>query len=187
MNKLFIAFTLAFFLCNILTSVYVGNNMATTKVSTYATSVSTSIEVDSTDGFPDFGTLYIGNEKVRYLDKDSNTFLFCTRGYDGTNAEYHDTSSYIYTESSSVINAAAGFNIATTGSTSGDFNIVTFMWNLPTKTLPALVQWNHPFLEDNIMQYVRIVMIVLSVGFIISVISLVLSVLGGVMQSVFLR
>lgn len=187
MNKLFITFTLAFFLCSILSSIYIGNNFSTTKINAYTSAVTTSIEVESTNGFPDYGTLYIGNEKIRYLSKDNDTFLFCTRGYDETEASYHDSSSCVYTESSSVMNAAVGFNIATTGTTSGDFNVITFLWNLPTKTLPALVTWNHPFLEDNIMQYFRILMIVLSTGFIISVIALVLSVLGGVMQSVFLR
>lgn len=187
MNKLFISFTLAFFLCSILTSIYIGGSMASTKADNAITSTDTTISAKSTNGFNEFGVLYIGNEQIKYLDKDEDSFNSCTRGYNGTVATYHNSSSYIYTESSSVFNAAAGFNVATTGTTSGDFNIVTFMWNLPTKTLPALVNWDLPFLEDNVAQYLQIVMILISTGFVISVIALILSVLGGVMQSVFLR
>ena len=46
----------------------------------------TSIPVDSTEGFPATGTIKIGNEKISYTGLDATTFTGITRGVDGTTA-----------------------------------------------------------------------------------------------------
>ncbi len=50
-----------------------------------------TIEVESTDGFPDsYGLLLIDNEIITYESKTSTTFTNCTRGFIGTKS-YHST------------------------------------------------------------------------------------------------
>ncbi|QBP06141.1 hypothetical protein [Synechococcus phage S-B68] len=40
-----------------------------------------TVTVNSTDGFPDAGIFYVGNEGIKYTSKTFNQFLGCTRGY----------------------------------------------------------------------------------------------------------
>lgn len=54
-----------------------------TFVTTEVSIDSTTVVVDSTNGFPDTGVLFIENEGILYTSKTDTTFLGCTRGYIG--------------------------------------------------------------------------------------------------------
>lgn len=45
--------------------------------------VTTTVNVDSTNGFPDSGVIFIDNEGIFYTDKTETNFLNCTRGFLG--------------------------------------------------------------------------------------------------------
>ena len=61
-----------------------------TKLTQAAQPTDTTLYVVSTEGFPDSGVLLIGNEKISYSGKTSNSFTGCTRGYGDTTAQYHE-------------------------------------------------------------------------------------------------
>ena len=59
----------------------------TTSTDTTAfTNSQTTVTVSSTDGFPDTGTLLVGNERITYTGKTDTTFTGLTRGSDNTTA-----------------------------------------------------------------------------------------------------
>lgn len=51
--------------------------------------VDTEVTVDSTETFPNYGTLLMGTEKCTYLIKDATKFTLLSRGAEGTTATTH--------------------------------------------------------------------------------------------------
>lgn len=56
----------------------------------------TSIEVNSTAGFPDTGILLINTEWVQYFARSHTEFLGCNRGYSTSDPNSHTSGTYVY-------------------------------------------------------------------------------------------
>lgn len=109
-----------------------------------------SIDVDSTEGFLAADYIIIGSEEILYANKDSDTFLNCTRGYNGTTAADHADGATAYTADASAINAAMGFNINASRDNYGWASIVTVPIDFFVKTVPNIVTLNASFLTGEL-------------------------------------
>jgi hypothetical protein len=56
----------------------------------------TTITVDSTDGFPDTGTIKIADEEIFYTGKTATSFTGAVRGFNGTTAASHPDNSLVF-------------------------------------------------------------------------------------------
>lgn len=83
------------------TLIQAADNAITTLSSQIDASV-TTIPVVATASFPSNGIFSIENELISYTGKTSTTFTGCTRGFDGTTAVTHASSSLVEQEISSI-------------------------------------------------------------------------------------
>jgi hypothetical protein len=185
MNKLTIAFALAFFLCTLLAAIAEGaGSMNTTKLTSSVTDVATTFNVASTEGWLDSDTFTIDNETVKYNGKTSTTFINCTRGYDDSTASSHAIYTKCYSADSGILNSALGFNVASTGSTVGALSIPIFAYKFCTTSVPHMVMWDFNWLKEGSMQYIRAFFMIISIGFVLTMSWTIMSALGGVAQSI---
>lgn len=127
---------------------FVTGEVATT--ATYLTADITATEVATisvagTDGFPDAGTIMIGDERISYPQKTATTFVDAdifgavynpiVRGDDGTSAVAHSEGAIVRTIESGVINATLDYKIARLFDDAGSLGFVT----LPVKLLDVLL------------------------------------------------
>lgn len=165
-----------------------GGGMVTTRLTASANPTDVTLSVSNTQGFLKSDYVTIGNEKIRYTNKTDTSLTGCTRGYDETTAASHSRGSKVYSPDSSVLNSALGFNIASTGSSVGAIGIPVLFMQFATVTLPRLISWDFSWLKTSDgMQYLRIILQAISVGFIVYIAYLVASMLGGIMQGIFTR
>ena len=191
MNKLIAAFML-FYLVNVILDAVMasGGGMATTHLTAGITDSATTVNVLSTSGFLSSDVITIGDEKIRYTGRTGTTFTVPAggRGYDGTDARAHASGSKAYSTSTSTINSALGFNVASTGATVGTVDMMVAVQSFFFTTLPKLITWDFMHFRINEwLQMLRYVFIAISVGFIIYMIFQLINSLGGVMQSIFVR
>lgn len=190
MNKLIIAFCVMAFFFALIEGMASGN---TSYASTQLTGAIAEDDADftmnvrSTSGFEDAGYIDIGSETLEYNGKTDTTFTHCEHSAFATDASSHAAGSYIYSQDTGVLNAALGFTVIGTGSTASNLNIMTFGWNFVTKTVPKLVSFDYSFMESGPMQYVRYFFLCISAGFVFICTYMILSALGGVAQSIFVR
>jgi len=185
MNKLTISFALAFFLCVLLSSIAEGaGSMNITKLTVSITSVSTTINVASTEGWLDSDTFTVDNETIKYNGKTSTAFVNCTRGYDDSTADSHAVNSKCYSSDAGVLNSALGFNIASTGSTVGALSIPIFAYKFCTTSVPHMVMWDFGWMKEGGFQYIRAFFMIISIGFVLTMSWTIMSALGGVAQSI---
>lgn len=71
------------------TSLYVAVNGVSTKLSGDLDPVTTTVNVNATNGFPATGAITIKGEAIAYAAKTSTSFTGCTRGYDSTAKANH--------------------------------------------------------------------------------------------------
>lgn len=83
------------------TLIQAADNAITTLSAQIDSSV-TTIPVVATASFPSNGIFSIENELISYTGKTSTTFTGCTRGFDGTTAATHASSSLVEQEISSI-------------------------------------------------------------------------------------
>ena len=188
MNKLFVSFMLAFLLAAILSGIMEGGGgIKATSLTVNETAVDATLNVTSTEGFLTADVLYIGSKKISYTGTTAVTFTGCTRGFDGTDAAAHPSGSKVYTDESNAINAALGFNIASTGTTVGAIDMVVMTTNLFTVTLPKLITWDFSWLRTPGMEIPRYVLLAISTGLVLTFALMVASAFGGLMRAIFVR
>jgi hypothetical protein len=188
MNKLLVAFMLAFFLSTLLSAIADGgSSAAATRLVTAVDDDDVTFTVRSTQGFRETGWFEIDDEKVGYNGITATTFANCTRAYEDTTAKAHLTGSIIYSPETGVINAALGFTVVNTGATAGTINMMLFPVKFITTTVPKLITWDFQYLKEGDAQYLRYALWCISAGFVFSMTYLILSAIGGVAQSIFLR
>lgn len=188
MNKLVTSFMLAFFFCTILSGIADGgSSAAATRLTADITSSSTTIYVRDTSGFKDTGWVELDDEEIGYNGITATSFINCTRSYNDTIANPHDSGAIVYSPEIGAINAALGFTVVDTGATAGTINMMMFPFKFVTKTIPKLVTWDFNYLKDGDAQYFRYFLFCVSAGFIFSMSYLILAALGGVAQRIFIR
>lgn len=188
MSKIIAAFMVAFLLCAILAGIAEGGGgIYTTSLTTAVTDAATTLNVANTDGFLSSDVVTMGTEEIKYTAKTSTSFLNCTRGYNSTTAKQHVVNSKVYSSEASIINAALGFNVMSTGATAGQVNVIAIGFSFITKSVPRLVIWDFNFLKEPGMEYIRWLLIAISVGFVISLAVTLVSALGGLLQGAWLR
>lgn len=188
MNKLVVAFMLAFFFGTLLSAVADGgSSAAATRLTQTINSTTTTVTVRSTEGFPEASWIEVDDEKIAYNGITATTFTNCTRAYSDTTADSHTIGTQVYSPETGVINAALGFTVVSTGATAGTINMMTFPVKFITKTIPKLVTWDFSYLKEGDAQYIRYALWCISGGFIFSMTYLILAALGGVAQRIFVR
>jgi len=191
MNVLIVSFML-FNLVNALISSIVegGGGMAVTRLTADLSASATTIHVASTSGFLRSDYIIIGNEKIRYSSKTATTFIVATngRGWDDTEAVAHAANSKVYSPPASVLNAALGYNVASTGASVGEIDIPLTLASFFTKTLPKLITWDFAQFKLNAaMRWARYVLMTISVGFLIYIAIQFVMAFGGVLQRIWVR
>jgi len=189
MNKLIVAFVLAFFLCTLVEVVYQGGtSLGSTVVVTAIDEDDTAVTVKSTQGFSPAGLIEIGQETISYNGTTATTFTNLGRGYGDSDADSHAVGAQVYTPSTSSVNAALGFSVISSGSSLGITDIMMFPIKFATKTAPKVVSWNYDFLKDNdVGQLIRYGMWCLSAGFLFIVAYYIMAALGGLLQNLLTR
>jgi len=156
------------------------SSMLTTRLADDITSTETnSIEVVSTTGFPDAGFLVIGDEVIRYPDKDGTHFLDTTfndivRGAEDTTAAAHSVRDGVRTKESYLMNASIDYKIATIADSAGALGFIA----MPTRLFDLVFTFFKlplDFLGTDLAILTYIWMVV-AVGM---VVGLVISLVGG--------
>ena len=188
MSKLIAFFMLLFFVATILSAAMEGSGgVNSTRLTADVTTVATTFNVASTDGFLKAGYLTIGNEKVRYSNKTATTFTGITRNWADTSAASHSRNSKVYNNEAQVINSILGFDVASTGSTVGSVSLPLAVKNFVFITVPRLVTWDFSWLRSDGMVWVRMPLAIITGAFAIYLGWQMASALGGVLQSIFVR
>jgi len=167
-----------------------GGGVRSTQLTVAIDEDDTTLQVSSTEGFLESDWVVIGDEKIRYTSKDDDSFSVPAvdgRGYDETSAVSHGVGSMVQTGEMNVINAALGFNTATAGTTAGTMEIIMVVTRFFTVTLPHLITWDFGWLKEGNMQWLRIGLLAISAGFLITMALTIVSALGGVAQAIFRR
>jgi len=183
MNKLFLSFLILAFLFSIIDGIWQSGGIASTHLVNDITSIDTSIEVNSTDGFLDYGIIYIGDETIKYKSKDSDTFLKCERGYANTIASSYESGRSIQTESLAIVDSAIGFEVNSTNSSNGDINFITFGATLCTETIPRVVQWEYGWLDVAPFYYIKYLLYLFSGAFLFVLAYYMMTALSGIAGS----
>lgn len=182
-----------FFLVNVILGAIMiggGGGVVTTHLTADLTAAGAVVNVSNTQGFLKSDYLTIGEEKIRYANTTANTFTVATggRGYDGTEATTHSAGDKVYSPQTSVLNSALGFNIASTGTTVGAVDLMVATSSFFFTTMPKLITWDFAhFRFSEWGQLLRYVFLAISTGFMIYILFNLLSALGGVAQSIFVR
>ena len=178
-----------FLIGSILSGVMDGaGGINTTRLTASIDADDVTLNVADTSGFLKYDYVQIGNEKIQYTSKADTTFTGCTRGYDDTDAVSHSLGDKVYSADSEILNSALGFNVASTGAAVGAIDIPMVGWNFISKTIPRLITWDFNFLKTSQwLQYLRMILQVLSIGFVIYMCYMIAQTLGGILQGIFLR
>lgn len=88
------------------------------------TASGTTVNVSSTEGFPDSGIIVVGAERIAYSSKSATAFEGSlarpmVRGAEGTTATAHATGSQVATVPGAMLNSSAAYNIAVLSDPSG--------------------------------------------------------------------
>lgn len=187
-HRLIVAFALAFFFTSLCTAAYEGESLLMTTELTQAIDADDLIiNVDSTEGFPLQGTLFIGREEVRYDNLNATQFQLTDRGVSDSTATTHDIGGHVYAEDSATLNRMLGFNVSELSSNTGWLYMPMFLFNFVTHSVPNLVLWNFPPLKTGELVLLRYLLMTISTGFVLYVIYQMSAILGGIAQSVISR
>ncbi len=192
MNKTVVSFMMLFYIGTLLSGVMEGaGGINATRLATVLTPIALTITVPDTSGFIKSGWLQIENEKIKYTDKTATTFgtgtAPCTRGWSGTTAATHVVGQKVYSPSASAINSALGFDVASTGATVGQIDLLVVVGSFAWTTMPKLILMDFAWLKEGWLQYIRYMLMMISSGFMIYMAYTIASTLGGILQSIFVR
>lgn len=144
-----------------------GGGIAATQLSGAISATATTINVDNTTGFLTSDVVTIDSEYIAYSGKTATSFTGATRGYNGSVATTHRNDKYVYTQETSMINQALGYNVASTSSTSGAFTVVALGFVFLGRGLLNLVIWDFPNLWIGQLIYFRIILMAIGGGLVI--------------------
>ena len=189
MRALITGFMFLMFVGSVMSGVMEGGGFATTRLTANHTAAVTTLTVSNTEGFLQYGYVIIGNEQVKYSGKSSTTLNNCTRGYNSTTAVSHYAGDKVYSPDTSAINSAIGFNVATTGTTIGDVSVAMVVVNFFRITLPRICSWDYSWLKTGSewLTWLRLIFAVFTSGFVIYMAYMIVSLIGGVLQSAWNR
>lgn len=171
----FVACTVAF---SILAMFMDGNpGIVTAQLQTALSETSTTITVDSTEGFLDSDFVVLDLEHICYTSKTPTTFTGLTRGCQDTDASEHRVPNRVYNESTGFVNRVVGFNILQTladdGLIRGGLEIVSSIPDI-AKTFIKMAIWDFPFFNASGLIYFKyIVLMAVSAGLIFGLFQLV--------------
>ena len=127
--------------CGILIGVMAGGGgIVTTDLASDVTASATQLHVLTTTDFLEEDYLIIGSEKIFYTATNATYFLGCTRGYDDTDAAEHEAGARVYTEFSSTINYAVGFNMAAVQDEMGWATVFAIPIMFFVRTIPHIIK-----------------------------------------------
>lgn len=129
-----------------------GGGVQATELTSAITTEATTIPVVSTVGYASGNkTVTVGLEDIFYISKDDTNFytLESLRGYNDTIAAEHNTGDLVYTKGAAMVNDLSQFEIASTGTESGDVNVVTTPIHIFTHTLGQMFSWDYTFLSGD--------------------------------------
>ena len=106
------------------------NAFAATSLTANLTSSATTINVTSTEGFPDPGILVIGEERIAYSATTATTFVGSiaqpmARGTEGTTAAPHNEDDVVRAIPISMVNTTVSYNVAVIADASGLWSGIT--------------------------------------------------------------
>lgn len=137
-----------------------------TKLNGDLSASATTITVDDTTGFTTTAgnrVIFIGDEEITYNGITPTTFTGATRGTNGTEAIAHNDNSQVYSRDSGTLNRGLNFNLGSTGSTTGNFAVVTTTLGFFAKSLPNLLLWNFSFFSGPLVM-ARLLLFAISIG-----------------------
>lgn len=145
-----------------------GGGLAATSLTASLSATATSMSVDDTTGFLSTDVVTIDEEQILYGSKpDTTSFADLTRGYNQTKANSHKAGKYVYSQETSMVNQALGFNVASTSSTAGTFAVIGLTWAFLTRSLLNIVVWDFPNIFSGEWIYIRIILMAIGAGLII--------------------
>lgn len=188
MRGIITGFMLLFMVGSILSSIVDGaGGMVVTRLTAPISANSTQAAVSNTEGLLESSWVQIGNERVKYSGTTPTSLDNLSRGYDSTSASAHVMGDKVYSPDAGAVNAALGFNMATTGTSVGDIGVMTVIMSFFTTTLPRIATWDYSFLREGNLQYLRKILAAFTTGFIIYMAYQIAAALGGILQSIFVR
>lgn len=139
MGKAIMAMLFVFIIVSIGGGVAQGTttNLAASTLITTIDEDDTTIEVNSTEGFADYGFIQIGNEIIGYSNKTATTFVGSVvqpmvRGAQETEATSHAAGTTVRTLESSMLNNSIGYKIAVISDSAGLMAFITIPWAILT-------------------------------------------------------
>lgn len=132
MGRAFSFFAFCWVIITIVGGVAMGNNVpsASTELTADLTAAGTTINVETTNGFPTPGVLVIGDERIAYSATTANTFTGSiaqpmVRGTQDTDAVAHAEGADVRMVEGSMMNTAVTYNLAVIADASGLWAAVT--------------------------------------------------------------
>jgi hypothetical protein len=185
MNKLLAGFSFAFIALTIISFMVEGQGgLAATRLTTDLSKTATTAIVASTNGFLAADLIRISDEYILYTGKTSTTFTGLIRGDNNTTAGGYTSGTRVYNRSTSVVNQMLGFNVSEAMSTVGPVDTVKLLKNFFFESLPKIIMWNYSFLEGELytipLAYFKYMLYPLSIGFIITMFTSLISIFFGI-------
>lgn len=175
MNSLFFFLILHMILSVISGIAEGGGGVITTTLSSELSATSTNVQVVSTAGFVKRDYIVIGDEYIKYFNKDDTSFdasygflgASSGRGWNDTEAVVHPAGTKVYSSDADPLNAALGFNVLATDQSVGAVDLITVGRRFIDTTLPRFVTWDYGILQVGFMTYVRTVLQLLGGAFLV--------------------
>lgn len=117
-----------------------GGGIVTTDLAVAVNSSDTALIVLNTTDFLSADYVIIDDEKISYTSTNETAFLGCGRGYLDTTPAAHEAGARVYTEFSSTINYAVGFNLAAVQDNLGWASIVAIPIMFFIRTVPHIIK-----------------------------------------------
>ena len=139
---------------------------------------STKIYGYSVDGFLSTDYIIIDGEKIYYngVDKSQNYFSNCAF------TKIHKAGAKVYSQQSSLLNNALGFNVGAITSTVGFFSVVTIPVKFFTTTLPNLFVGNLMTTAEGEMAIFGYIWLAFTIGAVVSIGIAMLWVASGIVK-----
>lgn len=171
----FVCCTVAFFIL----SMFMDGNpgIVTAQLQTPLSATSTTVIVDSTEGFLNSDFIVVDLEHICYTSRTPTTFSGLTRGCQDTEAAEHRTPNRVFNDATGFVNRVVGFNIlqslADDGLIRGTLEIVSSIPDI-AKTFVKMAIWDFPFFNAPGLIYFKYIMLMaISAGLIFGLFQLV--------------
>lgn len=163
MTNLFISCFIVFLAGQMLSFFIEGQiGLATTQLTAAVSNSTTTIPVNSTDGFRSRDFIIIGNEHICYSGMTATSFTGATRGCQKTDADSHPATdvngpTIVYNPTTGLVNRFAAFRVVQTFADDGLVKgFITFFSSLGSiaKDIATMLSWDYSYL-DGMAVYVK--------------------------------